>query len=63
MAEPLIERRLWWAGLLIATGLAVQLAVSQWMHPLAFVTFLVVACPVVAAGIAVYLWALVAHAG
>jgi hypothetical protein len=57
--EP-IERRLWWAGWLIAIGLAVEVVVSGWVHPLAFVTFAVVACPLVIAGMLLFLWSVVA---
>ena len=53
------ERRLEWAGGLIATGLIVEVAVSAWIHPLAFVTFALVACPLVAAGMLFFLWSLV----
>jgi hypothetical protein len=54
-----IERRLAWAGALITAGLAVEIAVSAWIHPLAFVTFAVVGCPLVAAGMLLFLWSLV----
>jgi hypothetical protein len=54
-----IEKRLRWAGGLVAAGLIVQLSVSAWFHPLAFVVFLVVACPLVFAGMLTFLWALV----
>jgi hypothetical protein len=60
MDDQAIEARLRWAGLLIAVGLVLQLGVSMWIHPLAFVTFLLVACPFVVAGMLVFLWALVA---
>jgi hypothetical protein len=60
--EP-IERRLWWAGWLIAIGLAVEVAVSRWVHPFAFVTFAVVACPLVLAGMLLFLWSVVASGG
>jgi hypothetical protein len=60
--EP-IERHLWWAGWLIAIGLAVEVAVSGWVHPLAFVTFAVVACPLVIAGMLLFLWSVVGSCG
>ena len=44
---PLIERRLRWAGFLIAAGLIVQLTTFIWIHPLAFIAFAVIACPLV----------------
>ena len=54
-----IERHLEWAAGLIAVGLVVEIAVSGWTHPLAFVTFAVVTCPLVAAGMLLFLWSLV----
>jgi hypothetical protein len=54
-----IERRLEWAGALITAGLVVEIAVSAWIHPLAFVTFTLVACPLVIAGMLLFLWSLV----
>ena len=58
-ARPLIETRLTWAGALVASGLVVQVAAAAWIHPLAFVAFLLIACPLVAAGVLTFLWALV----
>ncbi|MEQ1759397.1 MAG: hypothetical protein ABL986_13835 [Vicinamibacterales bacterium] len=60
MSTALLERRLSWAGWLIASGLVVELAVATLVHPLAFVTFAVVTVPLVLAGVALFLWALVA---
>ena len=60
MTAPSIERRLGWAGWLVATGLVVEIAVSSWVHPLVFVTFLLVAGPLVAAGMLLFLWGIVA---
>jgi len=54
------EKRLTWAGFLVGIGLLVELLVSSWIHPLAFITFAVVACPLVFAGMLLFLWALVA---
>jgi len=54
-----IERHLEWAAGLTAAGLVVEIAVSRWIHPLAFVTFALVACPLVAAGMLLFLWSLV----
>jgi hypothetical protein len=54
-----IERHLEWAAGLIVAGLVVEIAVSTWVHPLAFVTFAVAACPLVAAGMLLFLWSLV----
>jgi hypothetical protein len=57
-----LEQRLGKAGLLIAAGLIVEIAASSLIHPLAFVAFLLVACPLVVAGMLLFLWALVASA-
>jgi hypothetical protein len=60
MNDRAIETRLRWAGLLVALGLVFQVCVAWWIHPLAFVAFLLVACPLVVAGMLVFLWTLVA---
>jgi hypothetical protein len=60
MSAAVLERRLTRAGWLIVAGLLVELAVSTLLHPLAFVAFAVVAAPLVLAGVALFLWALVA---
>ena len=52
------ERRIRWASLLVGTGLIVQLASLLILHPLAFVAFLMVGCPLMAAGIVLYLFSL-----
>ena len=44
------------AGYLIATGLLVQIGASWWHHPLAFIVFVSVAGPLVAAGVLLFLW-------
>jgi hypothetical protein len=54
-----LEKRLRWSGLLIAAGLAVQLVTLMRLHPLAFVVFLCVACPLMATGIVLFLWTVV----
>jgi hypothetical protein len=53
-----IETKIRWASLLVALGLLIQLASLFPVHPLAFVTFLLVGCPIVILGIALYLLAL-----
>lgn len=58
---PLVERRLRWAGILIAVGLIIQLATFIWIHPLAFIAFAVISCPLVAAGVLLFLYSLVSH--
>ena len=59
MERPLIESRIKWASLLIGTGLLIQLGTLFRVHPLSFVAFVVVGCPLIGAGILVYLWSLV----
>ena len=61
MTVPFIERQIKRCGLLIALGLVVQLLTFASVHPLAFVVLLLAGCPLVAAGIALYLYSLVAH--
>jgi hypothetical protein len=58
---PPIERSIRWAGFLIAIGLIVQLATFVWIHPLAFITFAVIACPLVGAGVLLFLYSLASH--
>jgi hypothetical protein len=60
VTDDKLQGRLRWAGLLIAVGLGIEVAVGLLVHPLAFVTFLVVACPLVISGILLFLWAVVA---
>jgi hypothetical protein len=57
------ERRLRWAGLLIAAGLLVQLATLSRLHPLAFVAFIAIACPLIGAGMVLVLVALLTPPG
>jgi len=58
---PPVERRLRWAGLLIALGLAIQLVTFIWIHPLSFIAFAVIGCPLVLAGVLLYLYSIVSH--
>jgi hypothetical protein len=60
MMKGAIEKKLSTAGWLIAAGLFVQVSMSFWVSPLAFIAFLGVACPLVIAGMLLFLWALVA---
>lgn len=59
LETPVVERRIRWASLLIVAGLLVQLASLLVIHPLAFVAFLMLGCPLVGIGIISYLLALV----
>ena len=52
------ERRIRWASLLIGAGLLLQLGTFSVVHPLAFAGFLVIGCPLLAAGIVLYLLSL-----
>jgi len=61
MAENFIERRLRWSGILVGVGLIIQMLTLLWTHPLAFVAFLLIGCPLVVVGILLYLVSLAAH--
>lgn len=61
MTALVIEQRIRWAGILVVAGLAVQMLTLLWTHPLAFMVFLLVGCPLVAAGILFYLYSLASH--
>ena len=56
-----IEVRIRWAGLLIVLGLLLQMLTLLWAHPLAFMCFLMIGCPLVAAGMLLFLYSLVSH--
>ena len=58
-AQDRLEQSIKRAGLLVAAGLAVEAATAAFVHPFAFIAFLLVACPLVAAGVFLFLWALV----
>jgi len=55
---PVIERKIKWASTLVGAGLFVQLGTLMFVHPIAFVVFLTVGCPLVLAGILLYLFSL-----
>lgn len=61
MIATLIERRIRWSGILIVVGLIAQMLTLLWTHPLAFVCFLLIGCPLVGAGMLAYLYALASH--
>jgi hypothetical protein len=56
-----IEGKIRWSGLLIVAGLAIEMFTLAFVHPLAFMTFLLVACPLIAAGILLFLYGLVSN--
>jgi hypothetical protein len=58
MATSTIEKRIRWSGLLVVTGLLVHLMTMSWSHPLAFMAFLVIGCPITLAGVLLYLFSL-----
>lgn len=57
----LVEKRLRWAGVLIALGLVVQLLTFIRIHPFSFIVFAVIGCPLVLAGVLFYLYSIVSH--
>ena len=59
METSVMERRIRWSSFLIGAGLLVQLGSLLVVHPLAFLGFLMVGCPLMAAGIVLYLLSLV----
>ena len=61
MTSSSIELRIRWSGMLIVLGLFIQILTLLWTHPLAFVAFLLVGCPLVGAGILFFLYSLVSH--
>jgi hypothetical protein len=61
MTSSSIELRIRWSGMLIVLGLFIQMLTLLWTHPLAFVAFLLVGCPLVGAGILLFLYSLVSH--
>jgi len=58
-----IEKRIRWAGFLISSGLLVQLATLMWTHPLSFMAFLLVGCPLMLSGVLLFLYSLVSDSG
>jgi hypothetical protein len=56
-----IERRIRWSGMLVVAGLVVQMLTLLWTHPLAFMAFILIGCPLVGAGILLYLYSLASH--
>lgn len=60
-ATARIETRIRLAAALICAGLLVLLLTLIRIHPLAFVAFAVVGCPLVLAGILLFLYSIVSH--
>lgn len=61
MMETKLERRIRWSGGLIASGLLVQVLSLMSIHPLAFMGFLLIGCPLVVFGILLFLSSIVSH--
>ncbi len=59
MPSSIIESRIRLAGILVGVGLVIQMLTLLWTHPLAFVAFLVLGCPILAAGVLLFLYSLV----
>ena len=55
------ERRIRLASALVCLGLLVLLLTLVRIHPLAFVTFTVIGCPLLLAGILLFLFSIVSH--
>jgi hypothetical protein len=60
-ATARVESRVRWAAALICAGLLVLLLTLIRIHPLAFVAFAVIGCPMVLAGILLFLYSIVSH--
>jgi hypothetical protein len=58
-SERALYRRLRAAGILSIAGLVIEILSFFWLHPLAFVAFLVLGCGFIGLGIAIFLWSLV----
>lgn len=56
-----IERRIRIAGILLVAGLVVELISLTWSHPTAFLLFLFVGATLMAVGLLLYLYSLVAR--
>jgi len=56
-----IGRSLKWSGLLVTTGLIVQLLCLLRIHPMSFIAFLGIGCPLVAAGVGLYLFSILSQ--
>ena len=61
MRGLLMQRQVRWSAALTGAGLIVQLATLSRVHPLAFMTFLLVGCPLVLAGMVMFLLSLLAQ--
>jgi plastocyanin len=62
MTTP-IEKRIRRSGFFVGLGMVVVLFSQSWPHPLSFMAFLAVGCPLILIGILIYLWALATKDG
>jgi hypothetical protein len=62
MPVPTIERRVRVAAVLICRGLVVLLLTLIRVHPLAFMAFILIGCPLVLAGILLFLYSIISEA-
>lgn len=56
---PKISARLRAAGVLLIIGLIIEVLSFLWIHPLAFMSFLMIGCAFLGLGIVLFLWTLV----
>jgi len=54
-----LNSRLRTAGVLLVVGLIIEILSLFWIHPLAFMGFLVIGCTFLGLGIVLFLWTLV----
>jgi hypothetical protein len=60
-AVPTVEKRIRQAAVLVCLGLLVLLLSLVRIHPLAFMAFILIGCPLVLAGILLFLYSIVSH--
>ena len=53
-----LEKRIRWCGVLVFVGIGILLLSLLWKHPLSFMAFLVLGCPLVLGGVLLYLYSL-----
>ena len=58
MTTLVLEKRLRRSAVLISIGVLVLLFSLLWKHPLSFMAFLVVGCPLILVGLLLYLYSL-----
>ncbi len=61
--RPGLAGRLQVSGLLIASGLGIELATLYWNHPISLFLFLAPGTLLVGAGMLLYLWSVVTRSG